>query len=60
MRRLVFGHLDISDAARARLAPGVTWSGWPVPTLLEVAIVLALGVPMLAIAIAITRFTRTE
>lgn len=58
MRRLVFDRLDISDAARDRLAPGVTWWGWTVPTLLEVAIVLVVGVAMLAIAIA--RFTRTE
>ena len=27
MRRLVFDHLDISDAARHRLAPGVTLVG---------------------------------
>jgi ABC-2 type transport system permease protein len=58
LRRLVFDHLDISDAARDRLAPGVTWWGWPVPSLLEAGIVLALGVAMLAIAIL--RFTRTE
>lgn len=58
VRRLVFDHLDISDAARHRLAPGVTWSGWPVPTIVEAGIVLALGVAMVAIAIA--RFTRTE
>ena len=58
MRRLVFGHLDISDAARHRLAPGVTWWGWPVPSLVEAGIVLALGLAMLAVAIF--RFTRTE
>jgi ABC-2 type transport system permease protein len=58
MRRLVFAHLDISDAARHRLAPGVTWWGWPVPPLLEVALVLALGVAMLTIAVR--RFARTE
>ena len=58
MRRLVFDHLDISEAARDRLAPGVTWWGWPVPTLVEVGIVLALGLAMLAVAIF--RFTRTE
>jgi ABC-2 type transport system permease protein len=58
MRRLVFDHLDISDLARRRLAPGVTWWGWRVPTLVEVAIVLVLGLAMLAMAIA--RFTRTE
>lgn len=58
MRRLVFSHLDISEAARDRLAPGVTWWGWTVPSPLEVAIVLALGAAMLAIAIF--KFTRTE
>jgi ABC-2 type transport system permease protein len=58
MRRLVFDHLDISDAARHRLAPGVTWWGWRVPSLVEAGIVLALGLAMLAIAIF--QFTRTE
>jgi ABC-2 type transport system permease protein len=51
MRRLVFSHLDISESARRALDPGVTWWGWPVPTGLEVAVVLALGLVMLAIAI---------
>jgi ABC-2 type transport system permease protein len=36
MRRLIFDHLDIADAARRTLDPGVTWWGWRVPTLLEV------------------------
>ena len=58
IRRLVFDRLDISDDARRTLAPGVSWWGWPVPTALEVGIVLALGVAMLAVAIA--RFARTE
>ena len=58
MRRLMFNHLDISDATRHTLAPGVTWWGWQVPLLLELGIVLALGLAMLAIAIF--RFTRTE
>ena len=58
LRRLVFDHLSITDAARHRLAPGVTWWGWSVPSLVEVGIVLALGLAMLAIAIS--RFTRTE
>ncbi len=35
MRRIVFNHLDISDAARAALDPGVTWFGWRVPSPLE-------------------------
>jgi ABC-2 type transport system permease protein len=51
MRRLVFGHLDLSAAARSALDPGVTWWGWHVPPLLEVGVVLALGIAMLAIAI---------
>jgi ABC-2 type transport system permease protein len=51
MRRLVFNHLDISASARAALDPGVTWWGWRVPTLLEVAVVLVLGLAMLGIAI---------
>src|SRR5436305_6451693 len=51
MRRLVFNHLDISAQARATLAPGVTWWGWHVPALLEVAIVLLMGFAMLGIAI---------
>jgi ABC-2 type transport system permease protein len=58
MRRLVFDHLDISDATRHRLALGVTWCGWPVPTPVEAGIVLALGLAMLAVAIF--KFTRTE
>ena len=57
-RRLVFDHLDVSATARERLAPGVTWSGWPVPALLEVGIVVALGLLMLGLAVA--RFDRTE
>jgi ABC-2 type transport system permease protein len=58
MRRLVFDHLDISEAARDRFAPGVTWWGWQVPTPLQTGIVLTLGLAMLAIAVA--RITRTE
>lgn len=51
MRRLVFGHLDISDGARAALDPGITWWGWHLPALFEAAVVFALGLVMLAIAI---------
>lgn len=58
MRRVVFDRLDISETARHTLAPGVTWWGWQVPTLVELGIVLVLGVAMLAIAIL--QFTRTE
>jgi ABC-2 type transport system permease protein len=58
MRRLILHRLDISDSAQRSLAPGVTWWGWTVPWFVEVAIVLALGIAMLAVAIA--RFSRTE
>jgi ABC-2 type transport system permease protein len=58
MRRLVFDHLDISEAARRTLDPGVTWFGWRVPSLVEVGIVLALGLAMMAVAIF--QFARTE
>ncbi len=58
MRRAVFAHLDISEAARKALDPGVTWFGWRVPGLLEAGVVAVLGIVMLAIAIA--EFSRVE
>jgi ABC-2 type transport system permease protein len=58
MRRLVFDRLDVSEATRHQLAPGVTWWGWPVPSLVEIGLVVTLGLAMLAVAI--TRFDRTE
>jgi ABC-2 type transport system permease protein len=58
MRRLVFGHLDISDAARRALDPGVSWGSWHLPAVFEAGVVLALGLVMLAIAIWV--FTAAE
>jgi ABC-2 type transport system permease protein len=58
MRRVVFGELDITPAARAALDPGVTWFGWHVPGLLEAAVVAVLGAGMLAVAIF--EFSRAE
>jgi ABC-2 type transport system permease protein len=58
IRRVVFDHLTISPAVRARLDPGITWDGWRVPTLLEVGVIAALGLLMLGIAIA--EFSKTE
>ena len=40
------------------LAPGVTWWGWHVPTLLEAGVIVLLGVVMLGIAI--WEFSATE
>jgi ABC-2 type transport system permease protein len=58
IRRVVFDHLHVSAAVRAKLDPGVTWGGWRVPTLLEVAVVAVLGIIMLGVAIA--EFSKTE
>jgi ABC-2 type transport system permease protein len=58
MRRAVFAHLDISPLARVTLDPGVSWFGWRLPGLLEVAIVATLGLMMLGIAIV--QFSRTD
>jgi ABC-2 type transport system permease protein len=58
MRHLVFSHLDVSEAARQTLDPGVTWWGWQLPPLFEVGMVLVLGLAMLGAAI--WRFSRTE
>ncbi len=52
MRRVVFSHLHMSQAAREALAPGVSWWSWHVPTGVEVLIVAGAGVLMAAIAIA--------
>jgi ABC-2 type transport system permease protein len=52
IRRAVFAQLDISAAARAQLTPGVTWFGWHVPIGVEVLVVVATALVMLAIAIA--------
>lgn len=58
MRRLLFDRLDVSESARSTLDAGVTWFGWRVPTLLEIALVLTIGVALMAVAIA--QFSRTE
>lgn len=58
MRRIVFGHLKISAAARHALDPGVTWWSWHVPGLVEAAVVALLGILMLGIAIV--EFSRAE
>jgi ABC-2 type transport system permease protein len=51
MRRLVFSKLNISPAARHVLDPGLSWWGWHMPALLEVAVVFLLGVGLLGVAI---------
>ncbi|HEY1778270.1 MAG TPA: ABC transporter permease [Solirubrobacteraceae bacterium] len=51
MRRLVFNHLHISAAARKALDPGVTWWGWHVPSMLEVAVVALIGLACLGVGV---------
>jgi ABC-2 type transport system permease protein len=58
MRHAVFSHLGIPPQVLDRLAPGVTWNGWPVPIWLSLGIVAVMGAVMLGIAIA--EFHRPE
>ncbi len=58
IRRVVFAHLKIPDAARHVLDPGVTWWGWHVPTGVEAGVVAGLGLLMLGVAIV--EFSRAE
>jgi daunorubicin resistance ABC transporter membrane protein len=58
MRHAVFSHLSIGPLATHTLAPGVSWAGWLVPVWLSLAIVAAMGLAMMAVAIA--EFARTE
>jgi ABC-2 type transport system permease protein len=58
MRHAVFDHLSVSPLAVHELTPGITWFGWVVPLGLSLAMVTAMGLTMLAIAIA--EFRKTE
>jgi ABC-2 type transport system permease protein len=51
MRRLVFAHIPSSPLAKEELAKGITWFGWRVPSLLEVAMIALIGAVLLSIAI---------
>ena len=51
VRRAVFAHLNVPATIMAKLNPGVTWGGWRVPTGVELLLVAAMGVGMLAIGI---------
>jgi ABC-2 type transport system permease protein len=58
LRHEVFAHISANAQLKARFNPGVTWFGWQVPPLVEVALVLVLGVALLGVAIA--QFRRTD
>ncbi len=51
MRSVVFNSINMTQAARHFLSPGVTWDGWLVPVALSLAIVAVMGAAMAFIAI---------
>jgi ABC-2 type transport system permease protein len=52
MRHAVFSHLPLNPLALHALSPSITWLGWPVPILLSLGIVAAMGLAMMGVAIA--------
>jgi ABC-2 type transport system permease protein len=52
MRHTVFDQLGLDPATRQVLDPGITWGDWLVPVWLQVLMVAALGLAMLAAAAA--------
>ena len=58
LRSVVFDHLDVDAATRARFDPGIYWGTWPVPVGVQILITLACCV--LLLALAVWRFRRTE
>lgn len=58
VRTAVFAHLDAPQRTLDAINPPLTWWGWEVPTLLQLALVVVLGIGLLAIAIH--EFNRAE
>jgi ABC-2 type transport system permease protein len=58
LRSVVFDHLDVDAATRARFDPGIVWGTWTVPV--GVQILMTLGFCVLLLALAVWRFRRTE
>lgn len=58
MRSVVFDHLDVDAATRATFDPGIQWGDWTVPVGVQVLLVIAFSIALLAAAVA--RFNRTE
>ncbi|GLZ45064.1 transport permease protein [Actinomycetospora sp. NBRC 106375] len=58
LRSLVFDHLDVDAATRARFDPGIVWGTWVVPV--GVQILMTIGFCVLLLALAVWRFRRTE
>jgi ABC-2 type transport system permease protein len=58
VRSVVFDRLDIDPALRAVLDPGIVWSGYQVPVIVQVAIVAVCALVLLTLAVKL--FARTE
>lgn len=58
LRRAVFSHLNVSPLAMRALDPGVSWNGWQLPVLVELAIVAVMAIVLLSAAIL--EFSRTD
>jgi ABC-2 type transport system permease protein len=51
IRKAVFEHLhNVPAQVKASLVPGVTWDGWHVPTLLELAVVVVMAASFIFVA----------
>jgi ABC-2 type transport system permease protein len=51
IRSAVFAHLEMPADVRARLNPPITWGSWVVPTAVQLLLVAAIGVVLMAIAV---------
>ncbi len=58
LRSVVFDHLQVDPATRATLDPGISWNHWQVPVGVQIVVVIAVSVALLATAVAL--FARTE
>jgi len=58
LRQAVFEHVHASKLALARLNPPLTWWGWTVPTLVQLAVVAVTG--MFFLWVAVLEFDRAD
>jgi ABC-2 type transport system permease protein len=51
MRRAVFGHVNMTAAARQKFSPGVHWGGWRLPVAVELTLVAAVILGTLGVSV---------